>query len=470
MLLPDRKQAFFLPFLASFLANLGLLYWIPYLMEKGLYAVLAIGMILLLSYMSLFTGLVGLAVNTIARKSKPLALFAFPVLWTAQEKFRELGEMSFPWVTAGYTFGPYIKLIQALSLFGVYFYSFLIAFTAVLLYYLSRFKQDKKVALRALGGGFIIYALLLSYGHFRVNQAPSVEKTTTVALIQPNISTDDKWSPARSDSIFLLHCSMTAQAAACEKLDLAVWPESALPCYFLRRFSYQRHLTLLADSLKVPILFGSLDFDFKGANPREPRYFNSVFFYAPGSGCFGKYDKIKLVPFGEALPFQGLFPIISRVNLGEADFTPGDSLKLFSAKEHRFFTPICYEVVYPEQMRAFARLGGEMMVQVTNDAWYRRSGMTFQHANICRFRAVETGVPVARCANTGLSCFIDPLGRMDHTTEIFTSTTPIKHVPAWKYETFFNQHGDLVGWGCLIAAVFGFGAFFIITQFRKKHE
>ena len=437
-------------------------------MEKGLYAVLLIGMILLISYMAFWVGLTSLLVNRIATVyGRTIALAAFPIIWTAQEKLRELGEMSFPWVMAGYTYGEYTRLIQFLSVSGVYFYTFVIAVSAVLLYLVYGFRKTPRLAMAAAGLLLIIYSSLLFYGDRRIKESATVTGSLKIALIQANIPIAEKWSPDRADSIFTLHCRMTEKASH-DSIDLAVWAESALPCYFLRRWGYRNGVINLSDSLNLPILFGSLDYDFGGKNPQEPRYFNSVFYYTPKSRVFLKYDKIKLVPFGEQLPFEGFFPIISRVNLGEADFSRGDSIHLFSLKGHKIFTPICYEVVYPEQMRSFVQIGGELMVQVTNDAWYRRSGMTYQHANICRFRAVETGVPIARCANTGLSCFIDPYGRMDGVTEIFTRVTPIKAVPCLKLDTFFTHHGDIIGWFCLWATLFYFILVLPIYILRKK--
>jgi apolipoprotein N-acyltransferase len=470
MLLPSRKQAFWYPFFSGLLFNLGLLYWIPYLMEKGLYVVLILGMFLLLMYMAFWVGLTGLLVNAAASRGRLFALAAFPLIWTAQEKLRELGQMSFPWVMAGYTYGGYTRLIQALSAFGVYFYTFLAALTASLLFLVFRFRENRRHALAALGVLFMVYAALAFYGDRRLAGSETGGETLNIALIQANVDPNIKWSPGHADSIFTLHCRMTEAAAKNDSLDLAVWAESALPFYFLKRWGCRQAVMALSDSLRLPLVFGSIDFDDGPLKSLRPiRYYNSVLFYDPGKKGFLKYDKIRLVPFGEQLPFEGWFPIISRVDLGEADFSPGDSLHLFDLKGCKIFTPICYEVVYPEQMRCFVRAGGRFMVQVTNDAWYRRSGMTFQHTNICRFRAVEEGIPVARCANTGVSCFIDPYGRLDRVTPIFKTLISKGRVSSRWLDTFYSRHGDIAGWVCLYLTLAYFIILLLLSFIRKRH-
>jgi len=217
------------------------------------------------------------------------------------------------------------------------------------------------------------------------------------------------------------------------------------------------------------LIFGSLDYELLPEKPNEPHYYNSAFFYSPGTnGQYLKYDKIQLLPFAERLPFEGLFPIISRVDLGEADFTPGDSLHRFALKKHQLFIPICYEVVYPWFIRDFVNAGGDLMVQITNDGWFGYSAMPYEHANIARFRAVETGVPVARCANTGVSCFIDPFGRILQPTRIFTTTINLMTLPLNATPTPYLKIGDL--WGVLSLILVGMGLLTVVARSCMKRK
>jgi apolipoprotein N-acyltransferase len=403
----SRKDAFRYFFISGAVFNIALLYWIPRLMQAGLYIVLALGMVLLIAYLSLWIGLTGLALKVMAERHRILALATFPLVWTAQEKIRSFSEMSFPWVTAGYTYGGYTTLLQFLSVGGVYFYSLLVASTAVLFYLIYSAWRDRKKAAAYVMALIAVYGLLYVFGAVRLRRAPRPEKSLTIGLCQVNVDQNVKWDSPFRDSLFNLNANMTRTCAA-QGASLVVWSESAIPCYFLKWPKYRVRVKRLSDSLNVPIIFGSLDYETNPGSARKYDYYNSVFYYRPGAAGFVKYDKIRLVPFSEMLPFEGLFPIISRVDLGEADFSSGKDLTLFDFEGLKAFAPICYEVVYPEFIRAFVERGAGLMVHLTNDGWFGRSGMPFQHANITRFRALECGVPVARCANTGVTCFIDP--------------------------------------------------------------
>jgi apolipoprotein N-acyltransferase len=165
--LKSKKEAFLYPFISGLVSAGGLLYWIPRLMGSGLYVVLIIGMILLLAYMAMWVGLVSLATFQAHRFKPSLAYVVFPIVWIAQEKLREMGEISFPWITAGYSFGSYNTLLQGLSLFGVYFYSLLIAVTAVTIISMFFSVAKRKVPLFHCLFLIVLFIPLLIFGHFR---------------------------------------------------------------------------------------------------------------------------------------------------------------------------------------------------------------------------------------------------------------------------------------------------------------
>ncbi len=439
-------------------------------MDKGLYAVLAIGMLLLFSYMAAWIGLTSLLTHLVHKRfGATLGALSFPLFWVAQEKLREMGEISFPWITAGYSFGAYNKLLQALSLFGVYFYSLLIASTSVLLFIVIKRIKEKE-------GGWIahfviillLYAILLFYGTARVKSFDKNKiESARVAIIQPNVDPLIKWERRRADSIFQLNIDMTTNAFTSENnIDLAIWPESALPVYFGREARYRRIISSLADSLSTSILFGALDIDFTNNDINQPNYYNSVFFKAPHTQ-FVRYDKINLLPFAERLPFEGIFPIISRVDLGEADFTHGKLSTVYSiqtaAGPLNVFTPICYEVVYQKAIANFVKNGGKLMAQVTNDGWFGRSAMPYQHLNIALFRSIEFGIPLARAANTGISAIADACGRISLSTPIYESRILVGNVKTNTMDTLFTFTGDIIGTFSGIAALL-----LLITIIIKK--
>ncbi|MBL8025303.1 MAG: apolipoprotein N-acyltransferase [Fibrobacteres bacterium] len=442
----SKKEAFLYPFVSGLVSAGGLLYWIPRLMGSGLYVVLIIGMILLLAYMAMWVGLVSLATHQAHRFKPSLAYAVFPIVWIAQEKLREMGEISFPWITAGYSFGSYNTLLQGLSLFGVYFYSLLIAVTAVIIISMLFTIAKKRVPLFQILLLIVLFVPLYMYGHLRKESfEKSSDKRVRVGIIQANIDPLIKWERGRADSIFNLHIEMTKQAAlSVPKPDLILWPESALPVYFSLEGRYNLIMHRLIDSLGMPVIFGSLDITFGEKHDDPRKYYNSVFYKAPFSN-FVRYDKIKLLPFAEVLPFEGIFPIISRVNLGEADFTKGDTLMLFNAGGIKVFAPICYEVVYQEAIREFVKRGGTLMAHVTNDGWFGRSAMPYQHLNIALFRSIECGIPLARCANTGVSASADACGRVLNSTPIYENRMLIADIPEKSVSTLFTKTGDLIG-------------------------
>ena len=244
----NKKEAFLYPFVSGIVSAAGLLYWIPRLMGSGLYVVLIVGMFLLFAYMAQWVGLVSLATYQAHRIKPFLAYLIFPIVWVAQEKLREIGEISFPWITAGYSFSSYTTLLQALSLFGVYFFSLLIAVTAVLIVrILFNLKNRRSVKVHFIAI-VLIYSSLFVYGHLRLAAFDKNDKSTVrVALIQSNIDPLIKWQRGRADSIFNLHLNMSITAAASNpKPDLIVWAESALPVYFSYEGRYKKIIQTLS--------------------------------------------------------------------------------------------------------------------------------------------------------------------------------------------------------------------------------
>ena len=234
------------------------------------------------------------------------------------------------------------------------------------------------------------------------------------------------------------------KAARAFKPDLIILPESALLCYLDHRSYLKEQVFSWVDSLKVPIILGSLDWQ---RAPKGSLYdylvYNTAFNVDPGSHDMKRYYKIKLVPFSETLPFEGKIPVLSRVNLGEADFQRGKENTVFSIGKKIFAAPlICYEIIYPDFVRQRVKSGANLIVNITNDGWFGKSSGPFQHAMMSRMRSIENGVTLARCANSGFSMFVDPYGRILGQTGLFTREILSKNIPIQKVPSFYNQHGD----------------------------
>ena len=212
--------------------------------------------------------------------------------------------------------------------------------------------------------------------------------------------------------------------AALRGSDLVVLAETAIPDFLRARPQLGDSLRSLADALDTRLLVGALDLVVDRRPWSNYRYYNSAFLYEPETGATTpsdtpppssapprQYSKLRLVPFSEKLPFDGIFPVLNYVNLGEGDFSPGDGYRLWGDPATRWAPSICYEIIYPSFAREARARGAKFLVNITNDGWFGRSNGPYQHANISRFRAAETGMPLARCANNGVSVFFDARGR-----------------------------------------------------------
>ena len=168
------------------------------------------------------------------------------------------------------------------------------------------------------------------------------------------------------------------------------------------------------------------------------------------------YRKIHLVPFGEYVPVQSVLTLGGRVTAKVvkqiADFSPGEEYSTGMVDGHKIGTFICYEAIFPDLVREFAARGADLLVNITNDAWYGRTSAPYQHMAMAAFRAVENGKYLVRAANTGITAVVDPRGRVLESTELFERTLLVRDVPFVPGLTFYARHGDVFAWSCLALA------------------
>jgi apolipoprotein N-acyltransferase len=188
-----------------------------------------------------------------------------------------------------------------------------------------------------------------------------------------------------------------------------------------------------------------------------------MYLLADGSSG-GEYRKMHLVPFGEMLPFQSILPALRNVDFGEADFTPGTEKTLFDAAGHQFGVSICFEAIFPSMTRDLVRRGAEILVNITNDAWYGRTTAAWQHARMALVRSIEDGVCQLRAANTGISFVSDPYGRTLAETEIFVEEVLVAEIDPRRVPTFYVQAGDI----CLMLALAVSGAALVMAIVARR--
>jgi apolipoprotein N-acyltransferase len=177
-------------------------------------------------------------------------------------------------------------------------------------------------------------------------------------------------------------------------------------------------------------------------------HYNSAYLVSPSGELVGKYDKIHLVPFGEYVPMQRLLFFIGSLGEGIGDFKPGKEIFNFSLPQSKFGVLICFEIIFPDLCRRFVKGGANFLVTITNDAWFGRTSAPYQHFSMAAFRAVENRVFVARAANTGITGFIDPTGRILREGRIFTEEAMSGTIRLSNQKTFYTLYGDIFAWLC----------------------
>jgi apolipoprotein N-acyltransferase len=449
----NRSESFFsLGLIMGLVLYSSTFFWVAWATLPG--ALAAIGLL------SVFLGLFTLIYGFVIRRWGPSAIWAFPFFWTAHEYIRSLGQLGFPWTSLCYSQTEYLPLIQWASITGSYGVSFWLAAINVLIFWSLR-NLSRRWSLLLL----LIPLILMPYIHGR-NVIPTGELPgdLKVALIQPNLGPDIKWDSRYIDRNFEVLLQMTREVAG-QHPDLVIWPETATPCYLIRQRKNFIKVRDLVDETGLCLLTGSPDYVYIEEED-EYQYFNSAFFFVPGQREIQHYSKMQLVPFSEKIPYDEKIPLLKKINMGEADFTPGKKWTIFQHPRADFGVLICFESIFPQLARGFHKRGADFLVVITNDGWFGRTPAPYQHAQIAVFRAIENRISIARCANTGVSMTIDPYGRVSHQTPIFEERTVIADLLVWSETTFYQRHGEWVGVMCVVVS----GFLLILALVRKQKE
>jgi apolipoprotein N-acyltransferase len=386
--------------------------------------------------------------------------------WVAMEMIVGRFLSGFPWNSLGVSQYQMLPLIQIASVTGVYGVSFLVAWTSVslgcALLGVIRRPQRRWAWFGELRLPLVAVVLVMLFGLRQVTQPTPTEREIKLALVQPSIPQTLIWDATQSTNRFnkLLQLSELALAT---KPDLLIWPEAAVPN--LLRYSQHTYeaVTNLARTHRVWIILGADD-----AEPRarakkadDYDYFNSSFLVSPDGEILATYRKQRLVIFGEYVPLARWLPFLRYLTPIEGGFTPGERAVPFHvpALGVTATTLICFEDTFAHFVRASVTDDTDFLVNLTNDAWFGESAEQWQHAATALFRAIETGLPLVRCTNNGLTCWIDARGRMHEvffgdTTDIYGEGFKIARVPLPAPEqkrasTFYQLHGDWFGWGCV---------------------
>jgi apolipoprotein N-acyltransferase len=446
------RRGFSLGLLTGGVYFAGTLYWLVETMTTfgGLATPLAVVVALLLvAYLSLFPAAFGFVLARLGRALGPgAALLAAPV-WVTTELGRQYVWDGFPWALLGYSQVTWLPVAQLASVVGVYGLSAVVALLSSGAAFLVVGKGRHRWRACAIALGFV--AACGAWGHWRLQRSAllAAGEPIRVAVLQGNIAQQDKWNPALADAITDRYITMTREALA-RGASFVIWPESATPFYFERDLNRGAAIRRLATEGKATLLIGSDQVEpMRAQGPEEKpshRFYNAAFLVQPDGRVGAVYRKMHLVPFGEYVPAKRLLFFVGTIVEAVSDFSPGQDPVMLPVGGHMASTAICYEVIFASLMRQFVLQGSELLTTITNDAWYGRSSAAYQHWEQASMRAIEGGRYLARAANTGISGFVDPYGRVIGKSQLFEQDLLVADLRFLRGRTVYSRIGDLVAW------------------------
>jgi apolipoprotein N-acyltransferase len=437
------KRLFFFGYLSGFLFDLGNLYWIYYVIQhySSVHPVLCVGILLLLCLvLGLFWGLFLLLAGIIRnRTGLACALLAAPFLWVLLEWVR-MHTTQFPWCLYGYSQSNHLRLAQLGSFAGVFGISWiLVAFnSALVMLVLLRKRLYLSFVLIVLTGTAF-------YGQFRI-QIPVGDHPLKVGLVQGNVPQDVKMNYEFGESIHRKHMSMTMDLIGKTHPDIVFWSEASTLFPLRDGGIWTNQIEQLAETNRIPIILGSDTF-------KGHEIFNSAYLVNERGEIQGQYDKVYLVPFGEFVPLKKIFFFAGKMVPEISDFSAGTHYDPFEIKGEKISVAICFEVVFPQLSREFCNRGATLLSTITNDAWFGRTAAPYQHFAMAAMRAIENRRYMVRDANTGISGFVDPYGRILETTGLFVPAEISHEVKFIGEKTFYTRYGDWIVYLSMLISV-----------------
>ena len=444
----------------GFLSGVGKVYWIMETVMSygglnaalGLVSVAGVAMVV-----GLYAFLFGIFAARTDWKSPLFPLFAAG-LWTALEYAQTYLFTGFPWELLGYSQYQVLPIIQIAGFTGVYGVSFLVMLlnaTVAMVFIALRDSNSWQAPVFAMFLACLALIGTTGYGWWSISQARGLERVTPpvkVAVVQGSKEQGIKWSESVLQETVDVYRDLTRSTLS-QDPEFIVFPETAMTFWLESPVydEYNEQVHALTEEAGVPLLTGAL-----GYRSGESDIFNSAFLLLPERGIVGTYSKMHLVPFGEYLPLPSLFYFLGGLTGAIGALTPGDELTVMplTGLDMQIGTVICYESIFPDLVRRFPLSGANVLVVMTNDAWFGTSSAPAQHFSMAVLRAVENGTPIIRAANTGISGFISATGAVYGATPMMVATTTVANVhPNRGGPTFYTRYGDVFALFCCVLAV-----------------
>jgi len=426
------------------------------------------------------------------------SLYLLPLFYVAYEYAYMLTDLSFPWLSLGNGLSLFITFIQIADIIGALGLSLIIVMINVLFFKsINAYKVNNKLFVVNSSIALLIFIFILIYGLVKISSADKPNRKVKVGLIQPNLDPWEKWKGHDLNELTKKYLELSAKAIN-EGAKIIIWPETALPVY-LRGGTYediQKSISNFCDSNQVFLLTGMPDVKFYYDDkdiPDDAKYssagkyyyatYNSILLFRPNNNYIDSYGKMKLVPFGERVPFVDALPFLGKLikwGVGLSGWNIGKDTTVFSLPIKIQLSQInidtikigglvCYESIYPTLVSEFVKNGADFIAVVTNDSWYGNLSGPYQHKEFAALRAVENRRTVVRAANGGISCIINPLGKTEIQTKMFTKSYIVGDVAINESETFFTSNSLLIPTLCSAFSIWVIGIN-ILMKMKSKFK
>ena len=360
------------------------------------------------------------------------AVPAVAALWTGIE--RTHGTFGFAWLALGNSAIDMPLPMRLAPFLGVYGISFVLAIMSATVAVLVLRRGRRQTAWLA-----VVPALLL------LPDLPAHPVASeTAVVVQPNMPEEEQWTAISASAVRERLVNRSLEAARGSGARMLIWPEVPGPLYYYNDPKFRDEATNLARFSHAYFLFGTVG----ETERREP--LNSAVMLNPSGDLIDRYDKINLVPFGEYIP--RFFGFVNRITQEAGDFVPGNRIVVFPQDDHRAGVFICYEAVFPQQVREFVKQGADLLINLSNDGYFGHSAAREQHLEIARMRAAENQRWLIRSTNDGITVTIDPAGRITERFPMYQEAVARINFGYETGTTLYTEHGDWFAWGCWLAA------------------
>jgi apolipoprotein N-acyltransferase len=442
------RSALLLGFGAGLIQWFLLLAWVPRVLIRygGLPPALGwLSLVLLASYQAAYCAAASGLTRQCMKRRGPGWLLVFPLVWVSLEAMRTYFPLNgFPWLLWGYSQTHWLSLIQVADISGVFGVSFLVVWLNAAL---ARWLLERKTRLATvwpLAMALVLLAGCLWYGDRKLLQWTEPDPPLTAVMLQGNMAFEE----SATELAWKIQQGYREMADTVRdaQIDLMILPESPAARNFQFDEDYRKEMEALARRTTLGLVLNNIHYGARdqGATP----YFNSAYFLDSAGNLRGRYDKMYLVPFGEFIPWRGLFFFADTISKDVGAFTPGRQVQVAELDGHPVGAIICFEAIFPQLARRFVQQGSQVLVNLTNDAWYGDSAAPYQHLEMSRWRAIENRRFLLRATNSGMSAMVEPTGSIQTATGLLQRAVCTGRF-AWKRDlTFYARHGDAFVWLC----------------------